>query len=54
MTELEDSFAKLLGTQPSEKDREDLRRVRDAKRAGRELLWELRRAAPRCATIPAW
>lgn len=30
MNELEDSFAKLLGTQPTDKDRNDLYRVRDA------------------------
>jgi hypothetical protein len=30
VTELEDSFAKLLGAQPSDKDRQDLYRVRDA------------------------
>jgi hypothetical protein len=30
VSELEDSFAKLLGAQPSDKDRQDLYRVRDA------------------------
>jgi len=30
MSELDDSFAKLLGTQPTDKDRQDLYRVRDA------------------------
>ena len=30
MSELDDSFAKLLGAQPSEKERQDLYRVRDA------------------------
>jgi hypothetical protein len=30
VNELEDSFAKLLGAQPSDKDRQDLYRVRDA------------------------
>ncbi len=30
MSELDESFAKLLGTQPSEKERQDLYRVRDA------------------------
>jgi hypothetical protein len=30
VSELDDSFAKLLGTQPTDKDRQDLYRVRDA------------------------
>ncbi len=30
MGELDDSFAQLLGRQPSDKDRQDLYRVRDA------------------------
>jgi hypothetical protein len=30
MSDLDDSFAKLLGTQPTDKDRQDLYRVRDA------------------------
>ena len=30
LSDLDDSFAKLLGTQPTDKDRQDLYRVRDA------------------------
>ena len=40
MTDLEESFAKLLGRQPSDKQRQDLYRVRDALELGsNDALW---------------
>jgi hypothetical protein len=40
MSDLEDTFAKLLGTQPTDKDRQDLYRVRDALGlASNDALW---------------